>query len=178
MNCLATSFLWLDQPAAAQQWLREGLPLARLVGNPALLCAIVGTAGELAMKEGSVDEAVDLYHESARLALELGNEEFLAQHLVSMGHVEVKRGRPEVALVLAGAADAIRQASGTPWESPSGASELDDLVRQGGQGIPRELADARFREGRALPRDQAIGLALHGPGRPSGTRAASPPGGG
>jgi predicted ATPase/DNA-binding CsgD family transcriptional regulator len=178
LNCLATSFFWLDQPAAARQWLREGLPLARLVGNPSLLCATVGTAGELARREGSLDEAVDLYRESAHLALELGNEDMLAEALVCMGHVEVTMGRPEVALVLAGAADALRQQNGTSWDSPSGSSELDELLRHGGRGLPRELADARFREGRALSRDQVIGLASHGPDWPPSTGAAPRPGDG
>ncbi|MDQ6742553.1 MAG: hypothetical protein M3Z97_06535 [Candidatus Dormibacteraeota bacterium] len=128
------------------------------------------------MREGSLEEAVDLYRESAHLALELGSEQMLAEALVCMGHVEVTMGRPEVALVLAGAADALRQQNGTSWDSPSGSSALDELLRHGGQSLPPELADARFREGRALSRDQVIGLASHGPDWPPSTGAAPRPG--
>jgi predicted ATPase/DNA-binding CsgD family transcriptional regulator len=160
MNLLATSFLWLDQPAAARQWLHEGLRLARQVGNPALLCATTGTAGELAMREGDLDEAVGLYQEGARLALDLGRDEILAENLLSMGHVALMKGQRERALVLAGAGDALRRDTGTPWDRPSGSSQLDDLVSLAGRGLHSELVSARLLEGRRLSYEQAVALAL------------------
>ena len=98
----------------ANKWLDEGLPLAKRVGNPALLCGIIGTAGDLALREGALHEAVGLYREASLMALAVGNEVVLAENLLSMGHIAVVKGQPERALVLAGAADALREDTGTP----------------------------------------------------------------
>jgi len=160
MNLLATSFLWLDQPAPARQWLDEGLPLAKRVGNPALLCGIIGTAGDLALREGALHEAVGLYREASLMALAVGNEVVLAENLLSMGHIAVVKGQPERALVLAGAADALREDTGTPWDRPSGSSQLNDLVLIAGRSLNPELVSARLLEGRGLSYEQAIVLAL------------------
>jgi predicted ATPase/DNA-binding CsgD family transcriptional regulator len=158
MNLLATSYLWLDQLSDTRKWLDQGLPLARKVGNPGLLCGILGTAGELAMKAGALDEATTLFREGTHLAIEIGSEDTLAQALLSMGHLAVMKGHPERALVLAGAGDALLQDAGIPWDRPSGSSQLDDLVSLAGHDLPAELVSARLEEGRGLSLQQTMAL--------------------
>lgn len=160
LNVVAFSFLCLRQLPAARYWLDQGLPLARRVGNPKLLVATIGTAAELAAAEGALDEAVRLSEEIAQLAPAVGDDEGFIISLMCMGHIAVLKGQPEVALLLAGAADALRQESGVPWASPTGSNEFDELVRVAGDSMPTELVTFRLMEGRRLSRDQAIALAF------------------
>jgi hypothetical protein len=110
------------------------------------------------MADGALDEAVRLQQETLRLALDAEDDDGFAYVLICMGHIAAMQGRPEVALVLAGAADALRQETGIPWASPWGSDEWDQLVRVAGEDLPAELINARLVEGHALTRDQVIRL--------------------
>jgi hypothetical protein len=97
--------------------------------------------------------------ENIRINRELGDRTGLAFSLELFAQVATARQRPRVALRLAGAATALREAIGAPL-SPSEKERLDRALTEGCRDLLPGLFMAFFEEGRRLPVEDAVAFAL------------------
>ena len=109
---------------------------------------------DLAFDRSAPGDAVPLRREALALARELDDRSFVAPQLEGFGEAAAAGGDPQRALRLAGAAAALREATGTPptapeqarlarWLAPLAATVSDDVRTRSwaeGQGMTREDA--------------------------------------
>jgi predicted ATPase/DNA-binding XRE family transcriptional regulator len=112
----------------------------------------------LARDHGDKDAARLLLAEALTIADELSRWR-LAHKLEATSEVAVDENQPESALLLAGAAAALRDALGTPqW--PTERARLDPVLVRAGQMLSTAAAEAAWNRGSTMPVDQAAALAL------------------
>jgi hypothetical protein len=101
-----------------------------------------------------------LYQESLAISRELGERVAIAYLLESIGCLEALQGQPERALLLVGAASALREEIGAPL-SPTEKTKLEALLAPARQSLDEEKQSALAGEGRNLSLTQAIEYALN-----------------
>jgi hypothetical protein len=91
----------------AQPFLAQAAPLARELGDPVFLALTCGNAGLEALFTDDLDRALNGFHEELRLCREHVLKHFAAEGLRGLAAVAARRGDPERAARLLGAATAI-----------------------------------------------------------------------
>ena len=115
--------------------------------------------GHLERRLGHYAEAVTLYHESIAGWLELGNRTSLAHELESLAIIAAAEGQPRRAARLFGAADALRQATGSAMTGMERAEYTQAITHARAQMDEPEW-QAAWAEGQAMTLEQAVAYAL------------------
>ena len=149
-----------DDFESAKVLFEESLAAARRVGFREGIALAVGSLGGLAAVQGNHTVARTLLRESLEIRRELGSKTGIADSLEDFAAaVAAAGGSRDVARIL-GAAERLREEIGSPLPT----SELlryEQLVAAVHDAIGDEAAfDRAWRDGRAMPLDQAIELAL------------------
>jgi non-specific serine/threonine protein kinase len=150
--------------ARAQALLREGLALQQEMNYPFGWVHVfhrLGRAIYEARTQGDVSRETNLLTESLSLAQSVDHPWGMADSLRRLADQAALKGQPERAVRLLGAAEVLRESSGTPIPPyPFSAYERALAALQSALG-PTSFA-AAWSEGRAMNTDQALAYALQG----------------
>jgi predicted ATPase/DNA-binding SARP family transcriptional activator/class 3 adenylate cyclase/uncharacterized protein HemY len=147
------------EPAKAKPYFTEALDLWRTLGAKEGLSATLGHLGNLARREKDFATARSLLSECLSLCRDAGSQRIAAQGLEGLGHLAHDEAKAAEAVRHFGAADALREKTGTPQS----AGDREDSARTlaalravlGDDGFAREWA-----AGRAMDWEQAAANAL------------------
>jgi hypothetical protein len=144
-------------PQHAQQLLAQAIPLARALGDAAVLAYVWGNVGLEALFNGDLDRARAAFEDQLRLC-STHTMWVAAEGLAGLAAVEARRGDPERAARLLGAATA----SG-PWDTDADVTK--QLEHDFFAGARAAYGDSRWNEqqavGAELSFEQAIAFALN-----------------
>jgi predicted ATPase/DNA-binding NarL/FixJ family response regulator len=157
----------------ARARLEESLAISRTQGAAPQVAQTLADLGGVERAQGSLEAAEALHRESLTIRRDLGLRPGVAHALEGLAGLAATRGQPERALRLAGAADALREATGAR-RPPVERVVLQEDVLQARRALGEAAAEAAWAAGRALPLDRAAAEALQGPAdRPAPPPAAS-----
>jgi non-specific serine/threonine protein kinase len=147
--------------------LEEGLALARELGDRQGIANALTNLGWVVSRQGDYRRAAALFEGGLRLGREIGARDLLAEGVEGAAWVAVALAQPARAARLGGAAEALREALGTPLLPGLQAGHAQALQAMGAALGEEEFA-AAWGEGRALPLEEAVALALEGQAEGSG----------
>ena len=145
--------------ARARALQEEALDLLRRTGNKFGVITNLVNLGELTYLEGDFASSREYFGEGLALVQEVGNKKQLALALDGCAALAAKRGEWRRAALLAGAADALREASGYKLQ-PSSRVFRDRYEAELRAALGDEPFAAALAEGRALRRREAVAFAL------------------
>ena len=163
----------LGEYGTAQAHLEEGLAIMERLADSMWTAVLHANLGMLAVFRGRDEEAAGRYTRSLRILQRLGARQNVAECLEGLAGIAARRGLPERALTLAGAAEGIREIGGAtqrPWSRRLVDGFVEDARRAVGPASARRWAD-----GRNLTESAAIALALEGQGEEKGEETATEP---
>ncbi|HTJ76880.1 MAG TPA: tetratricopeptide repeat protein [Acidimicrobiales bacterium] len=152
-------------PDTAAALLEEALAVATELDDRHCMTLALLHLARLAIDQGEPARADALYRQASPVAEDgrVPPTASTAVWLEGLAAIAVADGRPERAARLLGAADALRQATGTPLPAHEAADRNDAVA-----GASAALGEAAFRsafaEGRAMPLAEAARLAASSPG--------------
>jgi len=153
----------------ATRLLEESLAVCRELGDRRTITKAVQFLGDAELGRGDPEAARAHYEESLSLSIELGDRWISALALEGLARVALVTHQPDAAARLLGAADALRDATGSP-RSPYFAGLYEPCL----QRTRSELGPERFQEvweaGRMLPLEQAPALLAPAAPVPGSTR--------
>jgi len=137
----------------------ESLALLRGVGDRLFAAIVLDDLGQVAQDQGRYEQAQAIHQESLSLCRELGCQRGVAMCLEKLAGVAAAQGQAERAARLLGAAEALRQAVGSPGE---GTDRLDyeRFVARARAGLDDESFATAWAKGRAMTLEQAIAYAM------------------
>ncbi|WP_017592492.1 LuxR C-terminal-related transcriptional regulator [Nocardiopsis potens] len=140
--------------AVADRCYRESLDIQREIGAAPELARCLFGVGRIAHAFGSTSQAYDYLAEGLLLSQSTGQRTGVAAGLASIARVAAGSGEVRGGCILAGAAAALRERAepGRPPRPPA--------VKGEEFGIDSGTLSSLLREGRRLPVDEAVGLAL------------------
>jgi tetratricopeptide (TPR) repeat protein len=141
--------------------LTEALALDRELGVKRGIAEAHHDLGLVMQRRGEYRRAAALVAESLRLSRDLGARDQVAHGLETAAWVAAAQGQAHLATCLGGHADALREALGVPVLLEHRASH-DQAVRTMRAMLGEAAFVAAWAEGRALPLEEAIALALEG----------------
>ena len=145
--------------AAARALYEESLALRRELGDRPNTAIALRQLGLTALDLGDLADARGRFIESLSLSRDLGSPRGIALALEGLAVVAVAEERVERAVRLAGAADALRTATGT-HSPPSWQAELARRLGPARQTLGRDRWMTTWLSGQALTLERAITLAL------------------
>jgi hypothetical protein len=154
--------LALGSAAQAKVLFEDALALFRELGAKSGIAAALSNLGRVAHRQGSHGEARVLFAESLRLWREGGQKQGMAAGLEGLAIVAEAIGQPTQAARLFGAAEALREAIGVHVRS-SDHDDEDQAIAAIRAILGEDAFAGAWAEGRALPLDQAVALALEHP---------------
>jgi predicted ATPase/transcriptional regulator with XRE-family HTH domain len=143
----------------AQDLLEEGLSLARALGDRRNTVNALNNLGQVMLERGEPERARVLLEESLTFPRDAGNTHGIVNTLESMALLAAKWGIPTDGARLLGAAEARREAAGSP-RVPAESARHEQLVAALSTVLDAETFAAARAEGRALPVEHAVPLAL------------------
>jgi len=147
------------RPTAARALYEETLRVRRALGDRPNIAIVLGQLGLVALDLGDLAEARGLFVESLLLSRDLGARRGIALALEGLAVVAVTEGRGERAVRLAGAADAVRTATGTQ-SPPKWQADLARRLGSARHALGRDGWAVAWLSGQALTLERAIALAL------------------
>ena len=150
---------------AAQAWHEQSLALHRKLGNKEGIATSLHYMGHAAFLQGDYETARAFYEQSLTMRKELEGKSGIVLSLEAFARLTVTTQQPKRAARLWGAAEAMRQATGSPI-SPIEQAEYDhnlDIIRE---ALGAEAFAAAWEEGRAMTLEQVTVYALEDPGTP------------
>jgi non-specific serine/threonine protein kinase len=173
LACLGHVERTLGEYDTAQALYEESLALALQQGHPAEITAAQHDLGRLAHQRGRDDEAAAWFTQALPVAYQLNHPRRMAYLLEGFAAIAAHQ-QPERALRLAGAATALRRASGSMLP-PSDQAALDDWLAPARQQLGTSRGNAAWEAGAALTAEAAVDLALSpGLGAPAIARSLAP----
>jgi predicted ATPase/transcriptional regulator with XRE-family HTH domain len=148
-----------DDAARAEALLAESLTLARDLGDNWGIASALGNLGSVAYRQGDYARAWMLEAESLALFFKLGHKSAITQTLEGMALLAGAQGNARLGAKLWAAAGAVREALGVPVP-PYQHAEYEQATAALRAALGEEGLAAAWTEGRALPLEQAIALAL------------------
>jgi predicted ATPase/DNA-binding CsgD family transcriptional regulator len=175
LNNLALVLHQQGDDERATSLLEESLALARNGGDTWEVAARLGNLGEIARRQGNLRHAALLLAESLTLFHALGEKRRVGECLVEIAGLAAAQGRSHAAATLGGAAEVLREVTGSPAEPMEQAS-----IETSSATARSALGDTAFAtawaEGRALPFEDAVAFALdQAAEQPPSVAASSPP---
>lgn len=154
---LTYTALSLGDDAAAQRLSAEALRAAEAVDNPLELAYAHGNAGLVALFTGEPERASDAFASELRLTSRFAFDELLSEGLIGLAAVAAAQSRDELAARLSGAADASARR-----HDPVIVRRLEDrFFTPARTHLGEHGWHAAYAVGYALPREEAIDVALH-----------------
>jgi non-specific serine/threonine protein kinase len=148
-----------DNQQEAERWFTATQEWARAIGADLLTAAALEALGTCAREQGDHHRAAQLFAESLVLVRDSRDPVSLVNNVKSLGAVAAATGRPEQAVRLFGAAEALRDLHGIilpPAERP----RLERAIAPARVQLPAPSFAAAWAAGRALSVEQAIAEAL------------------
>jgi predicted ATPase/class 3 adenylate cyclase len=140
---------------------RESLDIGRQRGDKHAAATALVNLGEIAQLKGDPGEARSLFCESLSLYHQLHMDIAIAYSLEVLAGIDIAEGRADSAVKLFGAADALRELTGTPVESFNLERYQQDMAAARA-ALSEEDYGAAWRTGRGLTPEEAVTLALSG----------------
>jgi predicted ATPase/DNA-binding SARP family transcriptional activator len=150
---------------AARARLEQALAIRREVGDKWLIAQSLNYLGNVALAQRDDLEAYASLKESMLLNRELGNKHGISELLSGFAARAAARGEPQRAARLFGAAEALREAIGSPVPLPDRA-EYDRVVAAARSQLDAAAWAREWQEGQKLVLEEAIKLALEKPPPP------------
>jgi len=151
-----------NRPGEAHGWYVEALAILREIGARPEIARCLAGLGRVAMDLGATEQARRHLTRSLRLSYATGARISVARGVEAFAALAGPEGRPELAVQLAAAASALREAAGLP--------PLPGARVEGCLAPARRLGDAvvarLWASGRALTSEAAVALALDTPTQP------------
>jgi adenylate cyclase len=132
----------------------EGLALRREVGDMWVVANSLNNLGNLARGQGDHQTAQARYRESLKIVREYNDRWAMAYLLEDMGILAALQAQAGRALCLAGAAEALRQALGSP-RTAAEQHKLDGSLESARQALGEAAAAEKLAEGRSMSLEQA-----------------------
>jgi predicted ATPase/class 3 adenylate cyclase len=145
--------------ASARLCHEESLAISRKLRDRRGIGRCLGNLASVAVAQHDFEHARALSTESLAIWRELGDRWAFASSLERFAGLAAATGQPARALRLAGAAAALREASGTPL-APTGQAELASWLEPARSALGHEAAAAALTEGRNLPLAKALEYAI------------------
>ena len=156
-----------NHPGEAHGWYVEALAILREIGARPEIARCLAGLGRVAMDLGAIEQARRHLTRSLRLSHATGSRIGVARGLEAFAALTGHEGRPELAVQLAAAAAALREAAGLP---PLSGARVEAYLAQA-----RRLGDATvarlWASGQALTSEAAVALALDAPITPAPSAA-------
>jgi tetratricopeptide (TPR) repeat protein len=143
----------------ARLQLEEAVNLLREVGDKYQLGNALNNLGNAARAQGDYALAFNMYEESLAINRALGDRGAIAYLLEDIGCLAVLEDRPERALRLCGAAEALRQAIDSLLP-PTDLEALDQRLEPARQALGEKATAEALAGGRTMSMERAIELAL------------------
>jgi tetratricopeptide (TPR) repeat protein len=159
LNCLGGLAWRQGDYARARNLCHEGLALARALGDRQYIAGSLVGLGMVAADQGDYVGARTLLEEGLASFRELGDRWGILGTLEGMALLAGAQDQARRGARLWGAADALRQAIGTP-RPPSDQARYDEAVQAMRSTLSEEGFSAAWAEGRTLPPEEAIALAM------------------
>jgi predicted ATPase/DNA-binding XRE family transcriptional regulator/Tfp pilus assembly protein PilF len=140
---------------AARRTAEECLALYRATGDEWGVALVGGTFGWIAHARDDLSGAARHFADALQVAVEAGVDRAIPTCLEDLARVAWAVGQPVRAVHLAGAAAAQREVLGVPRMGDDGNASMLDL-----SALQHEPHATAWREGQALPRDQAVAEAM------------------
>jgi non-specific serine/threonine protein kinase len=147
--------------SSARAYFEESLARARAIGWPWGIALALVRVGHVASEQGDVACASEVFREALAMHRAQGNRAGLVSSLVGLAHLEVRCGRPERALRLAGAVTVLRASLHAP-PSATEAGRLERWIALSTEALGEDAA-SELAAGGLLSLDQAIDYALAPP---------------
>ncbi len=165
----------LGDYASAHRLLEESLEIRRQLGDKVGLALSLNSLGDVLLDEADYEEARPVLEESLRLSWELGDRAAVAYLLDDFAALAAGQGQTARALRLAGAASAIRAASGAALSHAEHA-RFDRRLRPARQALSARQAAELEAAGRVMEPEDAVAYACGAEptGRGESGRAARP----
>jgi tetratricopeptide (TPR) repeat protein len=137
----------------------ESLALSRRIGNTAFIAMSLHGLGRVAHARGDGREATSLQQEGIQLSRGIGDAGLVVTGLEDFSWLTTACGDYQRAALLGGAAEAMREDLGMllPGDQRAGHAEAVGAMRA---ALGEADFAAAWAEGRALPMDEAVALAL------------------
>jgi predicted ATPase/DNA-binding XRE family transcriptional regulator/uncharacterized protein HemY len=145
-----------DQAAALHE---ESLALRRELGHKGGIAVSLSNLAEVKIAQGAYDPATELLEQSLELSQVLGDKQVIAYCLEGLATIAAVGGAPRRAAELFGAAEALRERIGLPLPPPARAN-YDQSTAAARAALGEDAFVASWSQGRALPPDRAVALAL------------------
>jgi non-specific serine/threonine protein kinase len=158
----------------AQGLLDESLAVYRELGSPVLIAGALNQVGVLARRRGDHGRAAEAFRESLEAASRMGSRQNIAVSLGGLAGAAAAGGQAERAARLLGAAEALYETIGVVF-TPNERAVFDRDVAAARAGLSEESFAAAWADGRQLPLERAIRLALETPAAVAEPVASSPP---
>jgi DNA-binding NarL/FixJ family response regulator len=154
--------------ARGRALLAESVAIFRATADRRYLAQELHRSGDVACEAGDAVAALRAYRESLAVAAELGARPQVAAALEGFAMLAAAQAQPERALRLAGAAAALRDATGRP-RPPAERPRLERALAAARSALG-PAADAAWQRGRRLTAEQAVAAALAAPAGPGSER--------
>ncbi|HJR52785.1 MAG TPA: tetratricopeptide repeat protein [Gemmatimonadota bacterium] len=159
-----------NRPEEARRLYQEGLDLCRQIGSQPGIASALQHLADIALDAGDPDRAEELYREALETDRRLNNKRGISFSLAGLGAVALERRDVNRGAQILGAAEQLggsKGAAASPDEQLWWRTHLAPAM----EAIGLEACDELLKQGRALPLEMAINLAL------DPERKASPSGG-
>jgi non-specific serine/threonine protein kinase len=143
--------------------LEERLALQRALGNTLGIASSLTNLGRVTYARTAYGQAAALLKQGLQLSHVVGAKDMVAAGLEILAWTNSTSGQPQRAAQLGGAAEALQQALGLSLP-PDWPGDRDRALRATRAALGEEAFAAAWAEGRALPLEAAIALALEQPG--------------
>ncbi|MEM7033713.1 MAG: tetratricopeptide repeat protein, partial [Chloroflexota bacterium] len=129
VSLINLGYVALDQQHydQAKSWLEEAVSLLRMIGDRAMTSNALNNLANVLREQRDFPEARRLYEESLTIGWSLGDKVATAYLLEDIGCLNALQSDPEAALILASAADKLRQEIDVPLPAPEKA-KLDQTL--------------------------------------------------
>lgn len=159
LNNLGLVLRYLGDATAARQMLEESIATRRALGDKWGIANSLSSLTNLLIHLGQCQGVWELIQESLLINIELGDKTAIAYCLEDFAGLAAGEGQPERALILAGAAAALRGEIGGPLPAGEQAA-LDRVLAPARQAIDQAGQEKAWRTGQAMSLEAALAYAL------------------
>jgi predicted ATPase len=159
LNNLGLVLRYLGDTLAARQMLEESIATRRALGDKWGIANSLSSLTNLLIHLGQYQGVWDMIEESLLINIELGDKTAIAYCLEDFAGLAAGEGQPERALILAGAAAALREEIGGPL--PAGEQDaLDRTLAPARRTLDQAGQDTAWQTGHGMGWDAALAYAL------------------
>jgi predicted ATPase/DNA-binding CsgD family transcriptional regulator len=162
--------------ATASSFIQESLALFRKMGKRPDMAELLVIFGQVAAAQGDDAMAQSHYEESLALGREFGFKRIIPASLEGLAALVIRQGEPTWAARLWGAAQALREAMGTPLP-PVYRADYEQAVTSTRSHLGEKAFAAAWAEGRAMTLEEVLAareLATTSPPAPAGQPSPPP----